>query len=400
MVEVTYFKTKGKTYTERLRYDSKSDSVKIIWHHLNFIRSVDTAGETLASIGESHKRKSPRKKKIKDSFGPNIDLSGIQLEHARRQDAIESAWDTVDRLTSLMGRGLTLSPTTYLYHEIIQPREMDYFVYNGIPSLKQFNYGSVESGCGPTAWAALCCFHDLHYDPDLLYGTHGFGINSLYLKRLVKIFHDRLGTDDDGDTWCEDVQEYLLQITPGSNEWDDADIRWFAYDVPGGGDEVWNFVYDIIWYSDQPAIVYYPTDSAFYGHMALAVGMAEAWAGGHYLGAFVEIHKQLSESAYDLEYISLDEIEGVWAINKGNYICQRKTTISEHSLHSMDMADIANNIFAVWTNENGKICLAQTNSEAYDTPQRNLAPKAIGFGNKVVLCQRRGFYVRVESKNS
>lgn len=360
---VRQFSVGGKTMFETLLARSGDRGTVVVWHGPHAASMLDQDGKTVATMGPKI-APSPGHRKLPKGY------EQYGYVKPRHQPGQKRPYVTQKQQIRLRPLSHPAETQISVFRDIIEEEDRQFFAFKAVPGLEQFDLDNGErSGCGPTAWAALSCFHDLHYDPGTLYGS--YGVRVPYVTKLIKKFHHALDTDD-GDTWLwnmengyDVVRSKLLQCPANS------DIEWFAY----GCNEVASYLNDMI-LSGHAAMVYYPTGKfGFYGHVALAVGLLDVYEepdGGHH--QYVHIHEEYGGT--DLCYVAVNDIEGAWTIDHGGYSCLLKKTHTDiHSAEAPSMVALNDRLYTIWKEPNGRVIAGESAQSGYEPPRSGSVPE-------------------------
>lgn len=402
------FSTQGKTYTERLRRLTSREITKVIWHGPTVAEAVDSSGKTVAYIGpELVKFFDGEKPEKKGSMKP-LKKKAIPLPVKKRVTSKLRQWK---KLKQLLKRGRIKGhnpnggiPTNYIEHHwrrVTGWRRVP--LLHQIPANTPPNNNNFKSGCGPTAWSGLMTYHDMNWDPDLLYGNHWS--NTSYIERLMMVFNRESGTSNLsglGFTWPENmvkgfdvIKDYLLH---GQG----IDIAWyiFSYSPWAGGEvpEMLKFAYDMMYLNDCPTVVGYKTGT-FTGHYALGIGVSlnkfYEWAPPPTSEELDQVDwsvrwgyvQVIPKSTFQPTWIDIKAVFALYCLHTGyfGWNCPRKRTLGFSSQFSMDITSIRGEIFTVWRDNVGKININRTSAENYPLPQKGNPPVALDFSNRIRL---------------
>lgn len=429
-IPIPCFATTGKTYTERLEAKCMGQLVKVIWHTPSYVTAEDLKGQTIASIGVPPIFEEPSKDdEIVGSIKPLHQEKKIikrKKKTLERDQAtfIDHQWQKIKIHLGIASSQLYKSSSESHNDENnggaggtggVDIEDSLYTIRYANGSWNQPTFSQISpsddindtnhwSGCGPTAWAALVAYHDLHWDPCLLYGTHTS--LSSYIKRLLMIFHDVLGThqmsrkDDNGiwlgDTHREDMEKGYEVLEQYLLHGQGSDLGWWAYN--GSYQQEFYYAYDMIYEKRHPLIVNYRTEKG--GHYALGYGIA---IGETIMGSITDAYI-LANNLHGGDGSFIDDqretwvhffyIRGVWSLNSMAYSCPRRksteTSINPVVTSPMDMTRLNDGLYMIFPIDKN-IHIYKTDGINYPIPTRNNPenPKSVSFDKSIILPSNR-----------
>lgn len=383
------FATEGPTHTERLRRLAGPELATVRWHGPSHQTGHDDSGALLASLGRLplvvHSHGDAAEASSRPRLGGTGGGSGVSsigdYDHFFRGSA--EGWDR------------------QAFFDQIDP---------GTPP----NSTGHQSGCGPTAWAALLAYHDLHWDPDLLYGTWDRRTEDDYVSRLIMTLHDRLGTSNlngEGYTGLSAMKKGYSVMRDNLCHGRGYELEWYGWSTsPWAGipsDEVVSFVFDAIYQDGLPCIVGYRSGTLS-GHYALGFEIAiQRWyatvgLGGYSYyetaepssseagerGGYVRVNNLWGDAETDLKWIATQYVFGMWAIHPGTYACPQKRVLGHSGTDDMGHASVAGRFVVAWRGQgSGNINLLNSAAEGLAVPSSDGELDGVTAGERVVLTE-------------
>lgn len=418
---IPVFATFGRSHAERLKLKSSHRARKIIWHGPTYSTAEDDKGRIVAAVGQKptriiSDRKRRGKKKLSGSKKPT-NQKAITLPPPKEKKSPKEAWRRIKKyLGSIKEQDAPpagVAAGSEVFKSIggtggdsgIPPSEFPVEVFgvnsalgwerspnlDQIPANTAPNNNDYSSGCGPTAWAALVSYHNMHWDPDILYGSNYF--MCAYINRLIMIFHDKLGTSSlsgQGFTDLEDMLKGYEVVKSYLHHGENYDIEWYAWSEGAflgfGNETIVDYAKQMIYAEEHPAIIGYRTDTAN-GHYALGLRYAIPPFDLPEIGYldYILVDNLHGNGSEDLKWISVGYIFAAYAIPRFTYICPRKRALVDSSLYPMDMASLNEWIYTAWTNKRGKVCISRAPATGYPIPVSGQNPLPIEFGNTKTL---------------
>ncbi|MFX1297290.1 MAG: hypothetical protein ACFFD2_20855 [Promethearchaeota archaeon] len=410
MYPVQGFKTRGKTFTEKISAKSNYKSLKTVWLGGSCFIGEDEAGKEVAAIGE--------KQKIDlDRFSKEFEEFQKKKENEAREQPIDEIKEEWDELEPYLSRKKAPgNPTLGVEIHYVEG-------WSRHPNLDQYDLPNSDPvGCGPAAWGQYVSYHDMWWMPDLLYGTvcrknaiscKSYAVNGVkltdYMKKLMKKFHNALGTGwlgipgftppwkmDDGTLIFANY--LLLDNTYELVEDYSERVYYFGWDP---ANSVLNKIINQI-NNNNPVIVglwYYSDDkskkdkdkSGKTGHYCLGLGYSLN-ASGKLKFVFVdENHGNDDDSpgcCHDDVWWHRQNIFGVWAIKRQSYESPRTDTIN--NLLTSDIASLDSKIYMVSREKfqqapavDPKILIQRGSAVNYPIPQKDVSSKKLTFDEEV-----------------
>jgi len=426
------FKPFGRTVTEKLAAKHGGKAAKVIWYSPFYAVAVDEKGKEVATVGRKPGMILDPNELIK--MGKEKGLDRIPKQQPNKH--CQQAWES---LRICLGYQEKISnPSTFWTGSMTyveNPAWPDDFVFEEIsgtglhPNLDQFDWlGSVTgdgtkyyytSGCGPTAWAALAAYYDVHGEPDLLYGTylsykvHKYenGDPTNYLEKLIKRIHDRTDTGNwMGVGFIQTPRDKMHRGVQILNEYCSHNLvcvkrhehpEDIGFDYP---DEKITQLILNTFDQDEPVIVEYMTGLVS-AHYALGLGTA---IGTGYIVTqnkvgnivtenrvevpvrYILVDKQHGDGWDDIWYIGWSKIFGVWTLPRSKQpSCPRHSYFSEDDqrpITAMDMDSLNEELYLVYP-YNNNIYVRKTSAVGYPVPEKNASegPRPVTFDQKFIL---------------
>lgn len=383
------FRTRGRTLTEKAIAKSGYEVKRLIWHGLNAVSGIDKEGKEIIRLGHKPEevfnleKYEEMRKKRKEKPLPK------PLPEPKKSEELQEEWKEVKKalgLTKSNPSGVTADSFRFAWG------------WSRHANLDQYELSNGEMvGCGPTAWTALLAYHDLRWDPDWLYGTHNF-MSSDYLKRSMKKFHDRMGTQG-GSTWAWNMAfgflvfkdyHYFGDFYFDLDDYDKWDPVAFLF---GGepGENIQNLILEMInW--NIPIIVGLVIERSWIGvpkgHYCLGLGWAKNANGKLKYVLCDELH---GEGLEDLFWWHRDNVFGAWAIPRSAF--QPRKSVESNVWEDIDLANFNNEIYAVgrkhienWPDPNPPVFVIKRGPAAgFPIPVKGTNAKKLEFSKSVEL---------------
>lgn len=411
-VPIPCFATVGKTFTERLKAKVGTRLLKVIMHSPSYMTAEDQKGRVIASIGAFPLFKIESEEGDIESSVKLYQQESAKKKKVNRKDFELDRSNKIDELWDHYLNGLSLqrdNTGTVLKSKGTEGEKIadDWFTIRYADgSWQQPTFGQVSpddpinphnhmSGCGPTAWAALFAYHDLHWDPCFLYGTHTY--KTSYIKRLMILLHDVLKTEkgnhkNDSGYWIGSTEKknmedgYLIIDDYFKHEYDGS-LIWWAYDCDY--QDLFRTSYEVIYTHRHPLIVNYKKGDS--RHYALGYGIAFTYVGSM-LKAYICVNNlggtcdPLISSECD-QWVNFSYIRGVWSMHNETYSCPRKNTTEILTpSFAMDMTTLNDELYMVYPVDDN-IHIHKTSAKNFPVPLRHILenPKSVSFNEQLIL---------------
>ncbi|MFX1258161.1 MAG: hypothetical protein ACFFAN_09900 [Promethearchaeota archaeon] len=359
------FRTHGRSLSEEIISKSDYEVKRIIWHGLNAVTGENEAGKEIISLG--HKptlvfdldEYEEYRRKHKEDPLPK------PLPEPKKSEEFQDEWKEVKKVLGLIKSnpyGVTADSFKHAWG------------WSRHANLKQYDLPNGESvGCAAVAWTALLLYHDMYWDPDLLYGTHdprdeGKPENiddddmSDYIKRSMKKFHDVMGTRDLpiielNNTWAYNIKEGFKAFEDyhcfGNLDFDPDDYSEWDWEVFFGaepGEAIQDLILELI-SRDTPVIVGlgpYTSKEKKNGkkkkvaHYCLGLAWAKNDNGKLKFVLCDELHGKGQD---DLYWWHRSGVFGAWGIPRGAYNQPRWR--DDRRWERIDLSNLGNEIYAV-----------------------------------------------------
>jgi ASC-1-like (ASCH) protein len=344
------FRTHGRTLSEKVISRSDYDVKRIIWHGSDAVTGENEAGKEIVSIGRKQTlvfdleeyEKFRRKRKENPLPKP--------LPEPKKSEELQEEWKEVKKaLGSIKSNpyGVTADSFNFAWG------------WSRHANLEQYDLPNDKSvGCAATAWTALLAYHDMHWDPDLLYGTHDN--MSDYIKRSMKVFHDATDTDEFSgyiNTWAWNMKNGFDVFKEyhcfGNLDFHPDDYAEWDWDVILLGTEpsepIQDLILDMI-SRDTPVLIGLKSGksgkSKWVGHYCLGLAWAKNDKGKLKFVLCDELHGNGED---DLYWWHREAIFGAWGIPQGAHDHPRwKSDIGVW--RDVSLSNLGNEIYAVGRN--------------------------------------------------
>ena len=343
------FRTHGRTLSEKVISRSDYDVKRIIWHGSDAVTGENEAGKEIVSIGRKQTlvfdleeyEKFRRKRKENPLPKP--------LPEPKKSEELQEEWKEVKKALGLIKSnpyGVTADSFNFAWG------------WSRHANLEQYDLPNDKSvGCAATAWSALLAYHDMYWDPDLLYGTHDN--MSDYIKRSMKVFHDATDTDEFSgyiNTWAWNMKNGFDVFKEyhcfGNLDFHPDDYAEWDWDVILLGTEpsepIQDLILDMI-SRDTPVLIGLKSGksgksgkSKWVGHYCLGLAWAKNDKGKLKFVLCDELH---GNGLDDLFWWHRSAIFGAWGIPRGAHDHPRWKTETDVGINGL--SNLGNEIYAV-----------------------------------------------------